>query len=75
LKIREVSHRRWRIGAEGATHAVGVGAEQQAPVRGATLRLFLQEVGRVGFDGKKRAKKQNGRLLQGRMWDAVPALR
>jgi len=25
-----------------------------------------------GVDGKKRAKKQNGRLLQGRTWDAVP---
>ena len=26
------------------------------------------------MDGKKRAKKQNGRLLQGRTWDAVPEL-
>jgi len=25
-----------------------------------------------GVDGKNRAKKQNGRLLQGRTWDAVP---
>lgn len=24
------------------------------------------------MDGKKRAKKENGRLLQGRKWDAVP---
>jgi len=27
-----------------------------------------------GVDGKKRGKKLNGRLLQGRTWDAGPRL-
>jgi protein gp37 len=35
--------------------------------------FFFKQWGGWGVDGKKRAKKQNGRLLQGRTWDAVPA--
>jgi protein gp37 len=35
--------------------------------------FFFKQWGGWGVDGKKRAKKQNGRFLQGRMWDAVPA--
>lgn len=34
--------------------------------------FFFKQWGGWGVDGKKRAKKQNGRLLQGRTWDAVP---
>ena len=33
--------------------------------------FLFQAVGGLGADGQKRAKKQNGRLLQGRTWDAV----
>jgi protein gp37 len=36
--------------------------------------FFFKQWGGWGVDGKKRAKKQNGRLLQGRTWDAVPVL-
>ena len=34
--------------------------------------FFFKQWGGWGADGNKRAKKQNGRLLQGRTWDAVP---
>jgi protein gp37 len=36
------------------------------------VHFFFKQWGGWGVDGKKRAKKQNGRLLQGKMWDAVP---
>src|SRR5208337_3302825 len=35
--------------------------------------FFFKQWGGWGADGKKRAKKHNGRLLEGRTWDAVPA--
>lgn len=34
--------------------------------------FFFKQWGGWGMDGKKRAKKENGRMLQGRTWDAVP---
>ncbi len=34
--------------------------------------FFFKQWGGWGADGKKRGKKQNGRLLEGRTWDAVP---
>ena len=34
--------------------------------------FFFKQWGGWGVDGKKRGKKLNGRLLQGRTWDAVP---
>jgi hypothetical protein len=33
--------------------------------------FFFKQWGGWGADGKKRAKKQNGRLLEGRTWDVV----
>ena len=36
------------------------------------VAFFFKQWGGWGADGKKRAKKQNGRLLNGRTWDAVP---
>lgn len=36
------------------------------------VSFFFKQWGGWGADGKKRAKKQNGRLLNGRTWDAVP---
>lgn len=36
--------------------------------------FFFKQWGGWGADGTKRAKKQNGRLLQGKTWDAVPTL-
>ena len=34
--------------------------------------FFFKQWGGWGADGTKRAKNRNGRLLQGRTWDAVP---
>jgi protein gp37 len=34
--------------------------------------FFFKQWGGWGADGKKRAKKRNGRLLEGRTWDGVP---
>lgn len=36
------------------------------------VAFFFKQWGGWGVDGKKRGKKQNGRLLNGRTWDAVP---
>jgi protein gp37 len=36
------------------------------------IAFFFKQWGGWGADGKKRAKKQNGRLLNGRTWDSVP---
>jgi protein gp37 len=36
--------------------------------------FFFKQWGGWGADGTKRAKKLNGRLLQGRTWDGVPFL-
>ncbi len=34
--------------------------------------FFFKQWGGWGADGRKRAKKRNGRLLEGRTWDGVP---
>ena len=36
------------------------------------VAFFFKQWGGWGADGKKRAKKENGRLLLGRTWDEVP---
>jgi protein gp37 len=36
--------------------------------------FFFKQWGGWGSDGRKRAKKQNGRLLEGRTWDGVPEI-
>lgn len=36
--------------------------------------FFFKQWGGWGADGRKRGKKQNGRLLQGKTWDARPGL-
>jgi protein gp37 len=37
------------------------------------VAFFFKQWGGWGADGKKRAKKQNGRILLGRTWDDMPA--
>jgi protein gp37 len=37
------------------------------------VAFFFKQWGGWGADGQKRSKKQNGRLLEGRTWNAVPA--
>lgn len=36
------------------------------------VAFFFKQWGGWGVDGKKRAKKENGRVLHGRIWDAMP---
>jgi protein gp37 len=38
------------------------------------VSFFFKQWGGWGADGKKRAKKENGRLLLGRTWDETPSL-
>ncbi len=38
------------------------------------VAFFFKQWGGWGADGKKRAKKQNGRELNGRTWDAMPSI-
>jgi protein gp37 len=38
------------------------------------VQFFFKQWGGWGADGKRRSKKANGRLLQGRTWDEMPAL-
>lgn len=40
----------------------------------ASVAFFFKQWGGWGADGKKRAKKQNGRELNGRTWDGMPQL-
>lgn len=40
----------------------------------ARVAFFFKQWGGWGADGKKRAKKYNGRELHGRTWDAMPAI-
>ncbi|HAD03759.1 MAG: hypothetical protein A2005_00750 [Desulfuromonadales bacterium GWC2_61_20] len=45
--------------------------KRQCEAQGAAF--FFKQWGGWGIDGKKRGKKENGRLLMGRTWDEVPA--
>jgi protein gp37 len=38
------------------------------------VAFFFKQWGGWGADGKKRAKKNNGRLFAGRTWDGMPSL-
>lgn len=38
------------------------------------VAFFFKQWGGWGIDGKKRAKKENGRELHGRIWDAMPSI-
>lgn len=40
----------------------------------ADVAFFFKQWGGWGADGKRRAKKQNGRELNGRTWDGMPSL-
>jgi protein gp37 len=42
--------------------------------KNAGVSFFFKQWGGWGADGKKRAKKQNGRMLNGRTWDAMPTI-
>jgi protein gp37 len=38
------------------------------------VQFFFKQWGGWGADGKRRSKKANGRLLDGRTWDQMPEL-
>lgn len=38
------------------------------------VQFFFKQWGGWGADGKKRSKKENGRILSGRTWDEMPQL-
>lgn len=38
------------------------------------VSFFFKQWGSIGKDGKKRSKKENGRELAGRHWDAIPLM-
>ncbi len=40
----------------------------------AGVDFFFKQWGAWGADGKKRSKKANGRELQGKVWDMIPAI-
>lgn len=40
----------------------------------AAVDFFFKQWGAFGSDGVKRNKKANGRLLEGRVWDRIPAM-
>jgi len=45
---------------------------QQCEARG--VDFFFKQWGTWGVDGVKRSKQANGRLLQGKVWDTIPAV-
>jgi len=46
--------------------------KEQCEQRG--VAFFFKQWGGWGMDGKRRPKKENGRLLAGKTWDAMPAV-
>lgn len=38
------------------------------------VKFFFKQWGSYGSDGQRRSKKQNGRVLGGRVWNMIPAL-
>ncbi len=46
----------------------------QRQCHNAGVDFFFKQWGTIGQDGVKRSKKSNGRLLEGRTWDAIPAV-
>lgn len=52
---------------QGWAEAVRIQCEQQH------VAFFFKQWGGWGVDGKRRAKSANGRLLNGRTWDEMPA--
>jgi protein gp37 len=38
------------------------------------VAFFFKQWGGWGADGKRRAKKSNGRLFEGKTWDEMPSV-
>jgi hypothetical protein len=61
-----LSDRRWRVRPEYASDAPELGAGPARPVHKAGTAFFFKQWG-------GRTPKQNGRVLDGRTWDQMPA--
>jgi protein gp37 len=66
-------HRRRRIRAEGQADEIRVGGVTQEQREEHGVAFFFKQWGGWGADGKKRSKKDNGRVLAGKIWDQMPA--
>jgi len=65
------------VGGESGPKARPMQSEWVEEIRiqcdGHGVAFFFKQWGGWGADGKKRAKKENGRELHGRTWDGMPA--
>lgn len=66
------------VGGESGAKARPMQKEWVEDIRiqceGANVAFFFKQWGGWGADGKKRAKRYNGRELNGRTWDQMPGL-
>lgn len=74
-----LSHIQWVIvGGESGPKARPMRAEWALAIKDQCVQqdvdFFFKQWGSIGADGKRRSKKQNGRLLDGQQWDMMPAL-
>lgn len=66
------------VGGESGNKARPMKEEWVVKIRDQCTRagtdFFFKQWGAWGKDGKKRSKKANGRQLQGKVWDMIPAV-
>jgi protein gp37 len=66
------------VGGESGTNARPMNLEWASSIRdqceNANVAFFFKQWGGWGADGVKRAKRFNGRELQGKTWDEMPSL-
>jgi len=66
------------VGGESGAKARPMNEEWALSVKDQCLKegvdFFFKQWGSWGIDGKRRSKRDNGRQLQGKTWDMIPAL-
>lgn len=66
------------VGGESGPKARPMKPEWLEAIRGQCIEqkaaFFFKQWGGWGADGKRRAKKENGRKLAGRTWDEMPGI-
>ncbi|MGH1471517.1 MAG: phage Gp37/Gp68 family protein [Cellvibrionaceae bacterium] len=66
------------VGGESGVKARPMKAEWAVNIRNQCIRadvdFFFKQWGAWGVDGIKRSKKENGRKLEGQIWDMIPAV-
>ena len=67
------------VGGESGSRARPMSADWVENIRlqckETDVAFFFKQWGGWGADGKKRAKKANGRVLNGRTWDEMPIIK